>query len=286
MIIHLHNLGAKERNSKIRSLNLVLLGHKGRDAGDAATQDQRVNIVSTLVGVHGLQVSHVTDDVVLVGDAVATQHVSAGAGDVETLAAGVALHEGDHLRHVLLLLDELAHTQHGLVAQRKLGDGVGELLLDELVGRQGGAELLSVQSVLASDAHTGLRSSQGTPGNTEARVVEAAKGSAQALGLGEHVLLGHVNLVHEDHAGHRGTQTHLTLNLRSGQALHALLQDETTDVAGIVLGPDNKHVRHGGVGDPVLGSGHLETAVGLGAGTRLHTGGVTAVVGLSETEAT
>mmetsp|Transcript_42159 Transcript_42159/g.73303 ORF Transcript_42159/g.73303 Transcript_42159/m.73303 type:complete len:438 (+) Transcript_42159:41-1354(+) len=282
MINHLHNLGAKERTT---SLNLVLLGHKGRDAGDAAAQDERVHIVSALVGVHGLQVGHVADDVVLVRDTVATQHVSAGAGDVETLAAGIALHEGDHLRHVLLLLDELAHTQHGLVAQRKLGDGVRELLLDELVGRQGRAELLSVQSVLASNADASLRGTQGTPGNTETRVVQAAEGSAEALGLGEHVLLGHVNLVHEDHTGHGSTQTHLALDLRSGQALHALLQDETTDVTGIVLGPDDEHVRHGGVGDPVLGTGHLEAAIGLGAGTRLHAGGVTAVVGLGETEA-
>ncbi len=64
-----------------------------------------MDVVRALVRVDGLQIHHVADDVVLVADAVAAQHVSAHARDVETLAAAVALDERDHVGSVLLLLD-------------------------------------------------------------------------------------------------------------------------------------------------------------------------------------
>ena len=52
----------------------------------------------TFVRVDGLEVHAVPDDVVLVADAVSAQHVAALAGDLERLAARVALDERDHLR--------------------------------------------------------------------------------------------------------------------------------------------------------------------------------------------
>ena len=51
-----------------------------------------------LVGVDGLQVHDVPDDVVLVLDAVAAEHVAAGARNVQRFAARVALQQRDHLR--------------------------------------------------------------------------------------------------------------------------------------------------------------------------------------------
>lgn len=51
----------------------------------------------TLVGVHSLQIHHMPHNVVLVTDAVATQHVPAAACNVQRLAAGVTLQEADHL---------------------------------------------------------------------------------------------------------------------------------------------------------------------------------------------
>lgn len=49
---------------------------KSRDASDGATEDKRVDIISTLVREHRLQVHHVTDDVVLIGDTVTAKHVT------------------------------------------------------------------------------------------------------------------------------------------------------------------------------------------------------------------
>ena len=51
----------------------------------------------TFIRVDGLEVHAVPDDVVLVADAVAAEHVAALTGDVERLSARVPLDERDHL---------------------------------------------------------------------------------------------------------------------------------------------------------------------------------------------
>src|SRR3712207_8425148 len=52
--------------------------------------------------------------VVLVHDAVAAVHVPGHAGDVERLAAVVALHQADHLRRDLALVEQPADPQGGV----------------------------------------------------------------------------------------------------------------------------------------------------------------------------
>lgn len=52
----------------------------------------------TFVRVHGLQVEKVSDDVILVCDAVAAQHVSGLPGHLQGLPTVVPLQDGDHLR--------------------------------------------------------------------------------------------------------------------------------------------------------------------------------------------
>lgn len=51
----------------------------------------------TLICVDGLQVHDMSDDVVLVCDAVSSQHVSGLSGDIQGLATAVPLQHGDHL---------------------------------------------------------------------------------------------------------------------------------------------------------------------------------------------
>src|SRR5579859_558663 len=52
---------------------------KGADAGYVLTQDQRVNIVRALVGLHRLQVHHVAHHRIIVGDAVGAQDIASHA---------------------------------------------------------------------------------------------------------------------------------------------------------------------------------------------------------------
>src|SRR6218665_3867319 len=68
-------------------------GAEGLDAGLGAAQDQRVHIMRAFVGVDHLQVHDMADHAVFVTDAVAAMHVARHAGDVQGLAAVVALHQ-------------------------------------------------------------------------------------------------------------------------------------------------------------------------------------------------
>ena len=46
------------------------------------TQDERVYVVRTFVGVHRFKIHHVADDVVFIGDTVAAVHIACHAGNV------------------------------------------------------------------------------------------------------------------------------------------------------------------------------------------------------------
>lgn len=56
-----------------------------------------MNVVGTFIGVDGLEVAHMSDDVVLVYYAVATEHITGISSYLEGLAAVVALDHRDHL---------------------------------------------------------------------------------------------------------------------------------------------------------------------------------------------
>src|ERR1700683_3001793 len=56
-----------------------------RDTGLGAAEDEGVDVVRALIGVHGFQIHQVGDAVVFVDDAVAAVHVARSARDVERL---------------------------------------------------------------------------------------------------------------------------------------------------------------------------------------------------------
>src|SRR5687767_12190853 len=99
------------------------------DPRDGAPQDQGVDVVRALVGVHHLEVHHVADDAELIRDAVAAEHVARRAGDVERLAARVPLHDRGDLHRRAALVLHAPEAQAALQAERNLGLHVGELLL-------------------------------------------------------------------------------------------------------------------------------------------------------------
>ena len=63
------------------------------------------------------------------------------------------------------------------------------------------------------------------------------EGSRQPPDVGQHVLLWHDDVVHEDHSRGGGAQRELALDLGRRQSLHLLLQDETLDALVLRLGP-------------------------------------------------
>lgn len=261
-------------------------GAEGSKTSDGTSEDQCVDIMGTLVGVDSLQVHDVADDVVFVADTVASEHVTGVAGDIQGLAARVALDHGDHLGGDLALILQTANLQAGLETQGNLSVGIGHLLLHQLEAGQGDTELLAVQGVVSGLGQAELGSTEGTPGNTEAGVVQASERSLETVNLGEEVLGRDLNIVHHDHTGDRGTERELALDLGGRETLHTLFKDKALDLAAVreILGPDNKDVGNGRVGDPGLGAAQNVVSVDL-AGDSLHRARVRTVVRLGQSEA-
>src|SRR6266481_1166879 len=85
-----------------------------RDAGLRPPEDEGMNVVRAFIGVDRLEIHHVADDVILVRDAIAAVHVPGDPGDVERLAAIVALQQRDHLRRRASFVLEPTQPQAGV----------------------------------------------------------------------------------------------------------------------------------------------------------------------------
>lgn len=67
------------------------------DSGDGLAHDQGVDFVGAFVGVHRLQIGHVTEGGVFEGDPVGSENGTGSAGDFESIANVVEFSEGDLL---------------------------------------------------------------------------------------------------------------------------------------------------------------------------------------------
>src|SRR5690606_40723198 len=102
------NPGKGIRSSHSKSGNSVIRLEKCLNTGLCAAEDERMNIMRSLVGVHRLQVLSVAHDAVAYLDAVAAMHVARHACDIEGLAAVVALDDRDHLGRIGVSLHQAA----------------------------------------------------------------------------------------------------------------------------------------------------------------------------------
>ena len=160
------------------SLRSARVRGESGDARDLPPQDQRVNVVRALVGVHGLQVAHVPEDVVLVRYAVPPEHVPRGPRDLERPPAAVPLDQRHHARMGIPGLHEPSHLQASQPAEGYVRYHVGELLLHELVGPQGRAELPASRDVLPRAREAVLGGPERPPRYPVSRVVQAAEWTA------------------------------------------------------------------------------------------------------------
>ena len=220
----------------------------------------------------------------LVADAVAAHHVARHTGDVQRLAAGVALDDGGHLDCRLAAVFEAPHLQTALQAERDFGQHVGQFLLHQLVGCQRLAELLAVHGVLTGAGVAVLSSTQRTPGNAEACAVQTSERALEAAHIGEGIFFRAKHFIHHNFAGDTGTQANLAVNGGSAQAFPAFLQHKAANGAAVVLGPDHKHIGNRAVGNPHFGAAQgVASGYFLGAGD--HAAGVRAMVGLGQAKA-
>ena len=87
-----------------------------------------------------------------------------------------------------------------------------------------------------------LSGAERTPADTVTRRVQACERAPETAHVREDVFVGNEHVVHHNLAGDRGAQAHLAVYGRCGETLPAFLEDETTNVAGVILGPDNEHI--------------------------------------------
>src|SRR4051812_17257195 len=121
-------------------------GERGQ-AGDVPTDDQCLDAVGALVGVHDLHVGHVPGDVVLQQQTVPAEDVPGLQADLAGLLRGVHLGERGHRPGEPALLLELRHPEAHQLDRGDPGEHVGQLVLDELVPGDGFAELFALAGV-------------------------------------------------------------------------------------------------------------------------------------------
>ena len=165
-----------------------------------------MHVVCALVGIHCLQIHDVTNHVILIRNSVAAVHVARHAGDIQRLAAVVALDERKHLRRRPALVHQPSDAQRSMQAQGDFRLHVGELQLHQLVRGQRPAELVAVQRVLPRRVPAEFRRAHGAPGDAVARLVQTAERAFQAFHVGQQVFLGNEDLIHDDLAGDRRAQ--------------------------------------------------------------------------------
>lgn len=217
-------------------------------------------VVRALISVDSLQVHHMPDHMILVRNTVAPQHVPAIPHNLQRLSARIPFDQGNLLGLPLARVLQAANTQAGLEGNRNFRKGVCELALRELVGRKRPRELVALNKVVAHQMHAKLGSTESAPCDAIPRIAQAAERSLgvcrhtrahlETHGFGEEVGLGHLDIVHHDHASARGSQRKLAVNRRRLEPFHAPFQDKTANVAIVVLGPHHKHVSNRRVCDP------------------------------------
>ncbi|MNK98019.1 hypothetical protein D3C87_1183700 [compost metagenome] len=141
-------------------------------------------------------------------------HVAGLAGDIQRLAAIVALDDGDHFRRHFVLVHQAADAQRCLEAESDLGLHVGELLLVKLHAGQRLAELLAVETILQGAEPAIFGSTHHTPGNAVTGAVEAAEWAFQAGNIGQQRVFADFHAIHDDFARNGGAQRKLAADFR------------------------------------------------------------------------
>merc|ERR1719199_2501877 len=243
----------------LRTATIHILPHslslEGLDSSDCSSLDEAVDVMSALVGVDRLKVANMTDNVVFIDDAVASQHVTALPCDVQGLPTRIPLQHGDDVGVEISFLPQPRRPCHCIEANGNFCDSISQLHLDELVGRKWTAKLLAIHGICSGLLDAVFGSTPSSPGNAEACGIEASERPPHSCDFGQHVFLRNLHLVELEHSRWRGTQRELALDFGRGKAFHSALNNEATDLSiGACLGPNNSDVTNRRVRDPIFGA--------------------------------
>jgi len=163
-------------------------------------------VIGSLIGIHGLQIDGVPQDMILLSDPVPAHHLPGIPRDLNRLHAIVPLQHRDHLHRQLPPLLQTRHLQHRLLPQSDVGVHLRQLRLHQLERSQRHAELLTLEDVLPRLVEAELSRAQHPPRDAEPRAVQTGKRPLQAPHRWESVLCGHPHVVQRDVAGNRRPQ--------------------------------------------------------------------------------
>src|SRR5690349_2981303 len=102
---------ATAMRSRVPSTSTNLTSRKGTDTGDVPSDDQGLDGLRALVGVQGLDVGHVPDDVEVEQDAVPAEQIAGLGHHLASLAGVVHLGDGRNGVGEFALFDQPAQPQ-------------------------------------------------------------------------------------------------------------------------------------------------------------------------------
>src|SRR3546814_10874832 len=103
----------------------LLRSIEGLQAGLSATQDEGVDIMSTLIGVDDLEVAHMAHHRKRVGYTVSAMHITRLSCDTESFSRTVALYDGNHFRRRAALVQQPPDPKASLEPKRDLDLQIG-----------------------------------------------------------------------------------------------------------------------------------------------------------------
>ena len=107
-----------------------------------------MDIMRPFIGVDGLEIGRMAHDLEPLGNTIAPMHVTAHAGDIQSFAAIVALHQANELWTGGAVVHHLTQSEGRLQAQGDFSLHIRELFLEKLGLCQRFVELFPVQTIL------------------------------------------------------------------------------------------------------------------------------------------
>mmetsp|Transcript_144725 Transcript_144725/g.204723 ORF Transcript_144725/g.204723 Transcript_144725/m.204723 type:complete len:211 (+) Transcript_144725:199-831(+) len=208
----------------------------------------------TFVSVDDFQVHHVTNDVVLIHNPVASKHISGCSRNIESFSARISFDYRNSIRNKLaMFVSKAANSKTRLLSNRNFSQHISHLHLNKLVASQRVSKLLSIKSVISSHLETVFSSAQSTPCDSKSRVVETTERTTQSFLIRKHILCRYKNIFHHDLPRNRRAQAKFSFNNWRRQAFHSFLENKTTNHA-IQFRPHNENIRLRRVCDPRFSS--------------------------------
>jgi len=150
---------------------------------DGSSQDKCVDVVSAFIRIDGLQICCVSNNVILIYNSIATQHITSFSCNIQRFATVVSLNDADHFRcqHVRIL--QLRNLVYSVQTQSYFSHHICHFQLWNLHCCERLSKLVPVEHVVPRLMETKLSSSHSAPSDTEPCLVKAAERTFESFDI-------------------------------------------------------------------------------------------------------